>query len=84
MAKVKTNSTRKFIDKCITLETTVFDPRIEQHVTADELENLEQQFERWVESTPEFWYENIQSFEQWVDQVWDWLAEMDREVIAGS
>ncbi|MEM9451604.1 MAG: hypothetical protein AAGA75_24165 [Cyanobacteria bacterium P01_E01_bin.6] len=83
MAKVKTNSTQKFIDKCITLETTVFDPRIEQCTTADDLEKLEEEFEAWGESTPEFWYENIKTFEEWIDQVWEWIDDMREEVIVG-
>lgn len=76
----KTNSTQTFTAKCIVLETPVFDPRLEAFETLKELKKLESRFEKWLESTPDFWYENIQSFEDWTDEVWDWLVDRESEL----
>lgn len=82
-----TNRTITFTDKqegTLTLEINVFDPRAEQCITCNDLTKLEARFEAWINSTPEFWYENIPAFQKWVDNTWNWLADMDNQVIAGD
>lgn len=66
--------TKIFKEGDITLETKVYDPRLVSNLP---VKTLKKNFEEWLYPTPEYWYENIKEFEDWVDSIWDWLDDQD-------
>ncbi len=40
------------------------------------LDKFELRFEAWINLIPEFWYEEIDSFNIWVNDVWDWFNDV--------
>ncbi len=76
-----TNTTIKLSDGCLTLETPAYDPRQDYPPKKlGDIKAMERDFEKWVNTTPDFWYSHIAAFEKWVDDVWDWLSDQEYEL----